>query len=51
MKKPKVPETITDEEMADLSKRARGRGEPMFSRKAVAQRKASEIQRSKAGLS
>jgi hypothetical protein len=45
--KAEVPQTISDEEMAGLSKRARGRGEPMFSKKAIEQRKASAGQKEK----
>lgn len=43
--------TITDKQYADLQRRARKAAPPMFDRKAVAGRKASEAQRRKAGQS
>lgn len=48
MAKPKVPNTISDRKMANLQRRAQQAAPPMFSRQAVAQRKASEQQRRKA---
>ena len=42
---PKVPNTVSDKKRAELNRRAAR--EPMFSKKAVAQRKASEAQRKK----
>lgn len=45
MAAPKVPNTISDRKMADLQRRAQKAAPPMFSRKAVAARKASEQQR------
>lgn len=39
----KVPNTVSDKERARLNKRANR--EPLFSKKAVARRKASEVQR------
>jgi hypothetical protein len=48
---PKVPNTISDKDMASLQRRQQKGGEPMFSRKAVAQRKASEQQRKNASKS
>ena len=46
---PKVPNTISDKKYADLQRRARKTEEAqkMFSKKAIAQRKASEKQRGK----
>jgi hypothetical protein len=44
---PKVPNTISDKQRAALARRQQKYGEPMFSRKAIAQRKASEQQRGK----
>ena len=44
----KVPNTISDKDREDLNRRASKSGEPMFSRKAVEQRKASEEQRKQA---
>lgn len=44
---PKVPNTISDKKMAELQRRAQKHGEPMFSKKAVRQRLASEKQRGK----
>ena len=51
--KPKAPpDTISDKEMADLSRRAqRANTESMFSRRNVEKRLASEDQRKKAGQS
>lgn len=46
----KVPNTITDEQMAKLSRRAE-KANPMFSPKAVQQRLAYERQRHKADRS
>ena len=51
MSKPKVPDTIGAKKMADLSRRARKVAPPMFSPRAIAQRKASAEQREKKGLS
>jgi hypothetical protein len=46
MSKPKVPNTISDKEMASLQKRARKADkESMFSRRNVARRLASDEQR------
>lgn len=43
---PKVPSTITDQQMRDLQRRG-GRASDWFSRQAIARRKASEAQRAK----
>ena len=48
---PDVPETISDEDMTDLQRRAGKAAPPMFSRKAVDQRIASERQRGQADQS
>jgi len=45
MGKPKVPNTISDKKRAELNRRAQR--EPLFSKKAVDRRKASEVQRGK----
>jgi hypothetical protein len=47
----KVPNTISDKQMADLSRRAQKAAPPMFSRKAVAQRLNSNAQQAKADQS
>jgi hypothetical protein len=46
-----VPNTITEQQHADLSRRAQKVAPPMFSPKAVAHRKSSEAQRGKADQS
>ncbi|MFG1839121.1 hypothetical protein ACGFH8_11880 [Micromonospora sp. NPDC049175] len=46
-----VPNTITDEQMADLSRRAQKAAPPMFSDAAIKHRKASAAQQQKAGQS
>lgn len=51
MAKPKIPNTISDRQMADLQRRARKVAPPMLSREAIAQRKASALQRQKRGSS
>ena len=51
MGKPKVPNTISDKKMADIQRRARDAQKDMFSRKAIAQRKASALQHKKRGAS
>jgi hypothetical protein len=45
---PSVPNTISDKQMADLSRRAQKSAPPMFSNKAVQQRLASTEQQRKA---
>ena len=50
-KQSKVPNTITDQQMADLRRRAEKVAPPMFSTKAVARRLASNEQQKKARLS
>jgi endonuclease YncB( thermonuclease family) len=47
----KVPNTISDKQYADLQKRARTAALPMFSKKAVQGRLASNAQQKKAGQS
>ena len=47
----KVPNTISDQQMADLRRRAEKVAPPMFSQKAVAQRLASNKQRAKRSAS
>jgi hypothetical protein len=49
MRDPKVPNTITDQKMADLRRRAAKAEPPMFSRKAVERRKAASVQLRKRG--
>jgi hypothetical protein len=51
MSTPKVPNTINDQQMADLSRRAQKANPEWFSDKAIAQRKASAAQQDKAGQS
>ena len=51
MAKPKVPNTISDRQMADLQRRARKAAPPMLSREAIARAKASKEQREKSGSS
>lgn len=51
MKKPTVPNTITDQQMADLSRRAQKVAPSLFDPKAVKQRLASNAQQRKAGQS
>ncbi|WP_430497846.1 hypothetical protein ACQRWP_23790 [Micromonospora trifolii] len=46
-----VPNTITDQQYADLSRRAQKVAPPMFSTEAVEHRKASAAQQRKAGQS
>ncbi|MEH1125035.1 hypothetical protein [Micromonospora sp. CPCC 206061] len=43
-----VPDTITDRQWTDLNRRAQKAAPPMFSDKAIQQRKASNAQRSQA---
>jgi hypothetical protein len=50
MSKPDVPNTISDKQMDDLSRRAQ-KANPMFSDKAIRQRLASQAQQRKAGQS
>lgn len=47
-RKTDVPNTISDKQMADLSRRAQKAAPPMFSDKAIRQRKNSMAQRDKA---
>ena len=49
MSKPKVPNTVSDKQRAELNRRAAK--QPWFSKKAIDRRKASEEQRKKAGQS
>lgn len=51
MKKPTVPNTISNEQMVDLSRRARKANPQMFSAEAIRQRLASQAQQRKAGRS
>jgi hypothetical protein len=51
MFKVKVPDTISDAQMAGLRRRAEKAAEPMFSPRTVARRLASDNQRRKATLS
>lgn len=51
MAKPKVPNTISDARMADLRRRGEKAAPPMFSRKAVDRRLASNKQREKRSAS
>jgi hypothetical protein len=48
MGKPKVPNTISDKQWAGLRRRG-GKANSWFSAKAIAQRRASELQRKNAG--
>jgi hypothetical protein len=50
-KSPQVPNTISDQQWADLRRRAEKAAPPMFSDKAVAQRLASSQQRAKRAAS
>jgi hypothetical protein len=50
-KQPKVPNTISDQQMADLRRRAEKVAPPMFSAKSVARRLASNEQQKQARLS
>jgi hypothetical protein len=50
-KTPQVPATISDQQWADLQRRAEKVAPPMFSQKAVARRLASNQQRSKRSAS
>lgn len=47
----KVPNTISDKQMADLQRRAQKAAPPMFSKKAIKQRLNSSDQRKKASES
>lgn len=49
--KPSVPNTITDRQMADLSRRAQKANPQMFTDEAIKRRKASAAQQKKAGQS
>ncbi|WP_435120754.1 hypothetical protein [Micromonospora tulbaghiae] len=51
MKKPAVPNTITDRQYADLSRRAQKANPSLFSDEAIRRRKASQAQQRKAGQS
>jgi len=51
MGKPKVPNTISDKKYAELQQRAQKAAPSMFSREAVAKRKASSQQREKRNAS
>ena len=51
MSKPTTPNTITDKQMADLSRRAQKANPQMFTDKAIQQRLASQAQQRKAGQS
>jgi hypothetical protein len=52
MSKPKVPNTITDKQMADLNRRSqKGPAGDWFSAETIKRRKAFEAQQKKAGQS